>query len=104
MDTINSTQRSGGVRALYRGYGVSAAAIGAYKALYFGLYDTACAAMEQVGPYTALGGEGGAAKQEALSRDGDRPVTLVALTYRAAYPAVGLSKPRSLVPSHALPV
>ncbi|PNH05639.1 ADP,ATP carrier protein, partial [Tetrabaena socialis] len=46
MDTLNSTQRSGGLSALYRGYGVSAAAIGAYKALYFGLYDTACAAME----------------------------------------------------------
>ncbi|EFJ52023.1 ADP/ATP carrier protein, probably mitochondrial, partial [Volvox carteri f. nagariensis] len=47
MDTLNSTQRSGGLTALYRGFGVSAAAIGAYKALYFGLYDTACAAMEQ---------------------------------------------------------
>lgn len=47
METLNSTQRSGGVAALYRGYGVSAAAIGSYKALYFGLYDTACAAMEQ---------------------------------------------------------
>ncbi|GIL83208.1 hypothetical protein Vretifemale_12065 [Volvox reticuliferus] len=47
MDTLNSTQRSGGLTALYRGFGVSATAIGAYKALYFGLYDTACAAMEQ---------------------------------------------------------
>ncbi|GIL52841.1 hypothetical protein Vafri_8605 [Volvox africanus] len=47
MDTLNSTKRSGGLAALYRGFGVSATAIGAYKALYFGLYDTACAAMEQ---------------------------------------------------------
>ncbi|GLI59946.1 hypothetical protein VaNZ11_001998 [Volvox africanus] len=47
MDTLNSAQRSGGLAALYRGFGVSAAAIGAYKALYFGLYDTACTAMEQ---------------------------------------------------------
>lgn len=65
MDTINSTQRSGGVRALYRGYGVSATAIGAYKALYFGLYDTACAAMEQVGACTALG-DAGPAKPGSL--------------------------------------
>ncbi|KAG2490693.1 hypothetical protein HYH03_010854 [Edaphochlamys debaryana] len=45
--TLNNTQRAGGVAALYRGYGVSALAIGSYKALYFGLYDTACAVMEQ---------------------------------------------------------
>ncbi|KXZ54560.1 hypothetical protein GPECTOR_4g625 [Gonium pectorale] len=41
------TQRNGGLRALYRGYGVSAVAIGAYKALYFGLYDMACSMMLQ---------------------------------------------------------
>jgi hypothetical protein len=49
MDTLTSAQRHGGLPSLYRGFGVSAAAIGAYKALYFGLYDTACAVMEQVG-------------------------------------------------------
>ncbi|GFR52791.1 hypothetical protein Agub_g15410, partial [Astrephomene gubernaculifera] len=47
LATLDSTQRAGGLRALYRGYGVSAVAIGSYKALYFGLYDTACAVMEQ---------------------------------------------------------
>ncbi|GLC33503.1 hypothetical protein PLESTB_000082100 [Pleodorina starrii] len=47
VDTLNLSHRHGGLAALYRGFGVSAAAIGAYKALYFGLYDTACAAMEQ---------------------------------------------------------
>ncbi|KAG2426338.1 hypothetical protein HXX76_013095 [Chlamydomonas incerta] len=47
LETLKSTQRAGGLRALYRGYGVSALAIGAYKSLYFGLYDTAVAAMEQ---------------------------------------------------------
>lgn len=55
LETLKSTQRAGGLRALYRGYGVSALAIGAYKSLYFGLYDTAVAAMEQVG---AMLGEG----------------------------------------------
>lgn len=49
FETLGSTQRRHGLRSLYRGYGVSAAAIGAYKALYFGLYDTACAWMARVG-------------------------------------------------------
>jgi hypothetical protein len=52
LQTLNSTQRRGGFRALYRGFGVSAVAIGSYKALYFGLYDTACAALEHVSGWT----------------------------------------------------
>mmetsp|Transcript_28375 Transcript_28375/g.62380 ORF Transcript_28375/g.62380 Transcript_28375/m.62380 type:complete len:401 (+) Transcript_28375:162-1364(+) len=41
MDTLRNTQRQGGLMSLYRGFGVSVLAIGAYKALYFGLWDTA---------------------------------------------------------------
>ena len=40
-ETIVAQRRAGGLLSLYRGFGVSMLGISAYKALYFGLYDTA---------------------------------------------------------------
>jgi len=39
-DVLRKTYKNGGMRALYNGYGISVAGIFAYRAIYFGMYDT----------------------------------------------------------------
>lgn len=40
VDVLRKTYQIGGMRALYNGYGISVAGIFAYRAIYFGVFDS----------------------------------------------------------------
>ena len=40
VDVLKKTYAKGGIGALYNGYGISVAGIFAYRAIYFGMFDT----------------------------------------------------------------
>lgn len=65
MAELQRSRRGGGIASWYRGFGVSVLAIGAYKSLYFGLYDTAKVYMSAPGtPGTHIGQDAGEGKTE----------------------------------------
>jgi len=40
VDVLRKTYAKGGIRSIYNGYGISVAGIFAYRAIYFGLFDS----------------------------------------------------------------
>lgn len=67
LETLQRTTRRGGLRSLYRGFPVSAAAIGGYKALYFGLYDTVKGYMDTEGSGASENKSGDASSRSGSS-------------------------------------
>ena len=71
-----------GLRSTYQGFGVAVASMAAYKALYFGLYDTAKERLFGGGSSTAVSG-GATSSEAALHKVGNAP-DLEAVTAVAA--------------------
>jgi len=68
FDELRAASKGGDPRAWYRGFGVSALAIGAYKALYFGLWDTA---KHYIGDADGAGADAEVAAAAGASGSGD---------------------------------